>query len=1129
MKHVFKPLLLLLIGVFAPFWVTRADRIKVTPSESAQAAPAAQSTQSAVGLVEGFRQERDLNGGGRHSYQITIKNSQYVKLVVKPKGIDVNLRLFGPDSKLLTEIDSPNRSDGSKVLAGILPGAGTYLIEVVSVDAAAAAGKYDVTVETLRAPTETEQVEEEITDLLQTADTFLERGKYDEAIPLTRQALEKGELVLGKNHPLVAYGLNSLARLYRAKGEYQKAEPLYLRAIEIFGQVQGPEHPETVIFISNLGALYREMGEYAKAKSLQERVLAIRKKILGPNHPDVATTLNNLATLYRDLGSFSQAETLYLQALAVREKALGADHTLVSESLNNLAALYWSRAEYSKAEPLFERAFAISQKRLGPTHPKVAIFLSNLGELRRLQGDYARAEALHQQVLTIREKVLGPYHPDVARTYHNLALVCKNNRDLAKAEPMYQKALAIWEKVVGPQHPEVAQTLNNLAELYRLKKDFVPAEALHQRALAIREKASGPNHPDVAQTLNNLGQVYRDQGQYTQAEAMFRRALALREKVWGTSHPDVAATLVNLAGMYQINGDISPALAAYAQANEITEQDLRRNLSTGSEQQKLAYLNTTSAQTHQTISIQTQSAGNNPEALRTALTVVLRRKGRALDAMTSGIELLRRRATPEDQILLDELAASKQQLAAITLRGPGPDGFDTYQQRIKTLTEQAERAEARVSVRSAEYQVQTRPITLEAVQQVIPPRTVLVEFATYRPFDPKTQRLGRLRYVVYILASEGLPKSVDLGEVTPINQLITEFRQALREKVPVSLPSPKTTPVRTVENLKTLAQKLYTQVMRPVISLVPPSTRLLLAPDGELNILPFGALMDTQGKFFIERFKFTYLTSGRDLLRLQTKFEPQSPPLAIANPDYGTGSGPALNGEQLKPLIPLPFTAEEGARIHQLYPKSILKVRQEATKQAVLEAHRPQILHLATHGGLLSQKVLAEETRLDQQRNLTGLTEDLANSGEILKTTSLLQSALFFAGANTGSTATEGNSILTALEVAGLDLWGTKLTVLSACETALGQITNGEGVYGLRRALVLAGSESQVMSLWKVSDQGTKELMSGFYRRLKAGEGRSDALQNTQLELLKSRRWNHPFYWASFIQSGEWGNLEGKR
>jgi CHAT domain-containing protein len=139
----------------------------------------------------------------------------------------------------------------------------------------------------------------------------------------------------------------------------------------------------------------------------------------------------------------------------------------------------------------------------------------------------------------------------------------------------------------------------------------------------------------------------------------------------------------------------------------------------------------------------------------------------------------------------------------------------------------------------------------------------------------------------------------------------------------------------------------------------------------------------------------------------------------------------------------------------------------------------------------------------------------------------LLRSGLALAGANEHKE--EDNGILTALEVTGLNLWGTKLVALSACDTGLGEVKNGDGVHGMRRALVLAGAETQVMSLWAVSDQAARELMVSYYRMLQRGQGRGEALRRAQLEMLKKVKWRHPYYWAGFIQSGEWANLKGKR
>jgi CHAT domain-containing protein len=187
-----------------------------------------------------------------------------------------------------------------------------------------------------------------------------------------------------------------------------------------------------------------------------------------------------------------------------------------------------------------------------------------------------------------------------------------------------------------------------------------------------------------------------------------------------------------------------------------------------------------------------------------------------------------------------------------------------------------------------------------------------------------------------------------------------------------------------------------------------------------------------------------------------------------------------------------------------------------ATKTALGSHPAPRILHIATHGFFLDDTTSKPPASGSDRRGF--------ESGDGIQNP-LLRSGLALAGAN----ASSRDGILTALEASGLNLWGTRLVTLSACDTGLGEVKNGEGVYGLRRALVLAGAETLVMSLWPVSDQVTRELMTAYYAGLKQGQGRGEALRQVQLKMLKSKYRQHPYYWASFIQAGEWANLDGRR
>jgi tetratricopeptide (TPR) repeat protein len=308
-------------------------------------------------------------------------------------------------------------------------------------------------------------------------------GKFSEAVPLARRALEIREKTLDPNHLNVAAALNDLAALYVSQGHYADAEPLYRRALAIRERALGPDHRDVALSLGNLALLRSNQGHYADAESLYKRALVIYEKALGPDHPDVALLLNNFALLYYLQGHYADAESLYKRSLAIREKALGPDHPDVALLLNNLAVVYEREGHYADAEPLLRRSLAIREKALGPDHPDVAQSLNNLAMFDKSQGRYADAEPLLRRSLAIREKALGPDHPDVAGGYHNLGFLYQAEGRYADAEPHYKRALAVWEKTLGPDHLDVATVLNHMAELYYAQGRYADALLLAQTTI----------------------------------------------------------------------------------------------------------------------------------------------------------------------------------------------------------------------------------------------------------------------------------------------------------------------------------------------------------------------------------------------------------------------------------------------------------------------------------------------------------------------------------------------------------------------------------------------------------------------------------------------------------------------
>lgn len=1110
-----------------PVPLTNASRHPIQQIPKAANAP--QQGKNALELNKPV--EREIAGGQTHSYQIALIKGQFLHVVVEQIGIDVVITLYGARDEKLVEVDSPNGTEGPEPLTLIAEATGVYRFEVRSLEGNAPPGRYRATVEALRDATDDDVRRVSELRALKEADQLTDQvielnneGKYGQAIPLAERVVTIREKVLGAEHPDVASALNNLATMYVGTGDFKRAARLHERALEIKQKSLGAEHVSTANSLINLAEAYREMGEFVLAEPLYQRAIAVFEKALGSSHPKVADALNKLALLHDDKGDFAAAEPLYLRALAIREKELGAEHHETAITLVNLTNLYKQTGDLVRAEEVGRRALDSLEKAVGSEHPFFATALNNLALVYVARGDYRRAEALHQRALAIREKAFGPEHPDVAASLYNLAALYSREGDVVRAERLYQRILAIDEKAYGSEHPNLASDLNNLASIHEANGRLSEAESLYQRALAISEKALGPEHPQVASVLNNLSLVYYRKGDLGRAEALGQRALTIREKTLGARHPDVAVSLSNMAAFYEAKGDIARAISFRTRGNDIREYNLSLVLTAGSEQEKLLFASTFAGETDLTISLHTRSAPTSPEAASLALTTILRRKGRVLDAVADQVGALRRGLDVQDQSLLTRLFSVQTQLAGLLLRGLGSREPTEYREMIARLGDEAERLQASVSSRSVRFRLQTQTVTAGQVQAALPAGTALVELVRYTPHDFKSRVIDKARYAAYVLRNEGSPRWVDLGEAGKIDGKIDGLRKSLGDPNDI--------------NVKGAAREFDELVMRPIRKLLGDGRRLFLSPDGALNLVPFAALVDERGRYLVEDYSISYLTSGRDLLRPRGTRASRQGPVVIADPlfDFNSPTGGRRDAggavkntgrrsadmAQLK-FGPLPGTADEAKALSAVLTGARVLTQGQATEEELRRVTAPSVLHIATHGFFLPDRRPEGAAAFGRSG---AVTSDAATALGVEN--SLLRSGLALAGANMRLDDSGNDGILTSLEAAGLDLWGTRLVVLSACETGIGEVKVSEGVYGLRRALVIAGSESQVISLWKVSDSATREFMASFYGRLRKGEGRTEALRRVQQELLKGERFQHPFFWAAFIQSGDWGPLSGE-
>lgn len=561
-------------------------------------------------------------------------------------------------------------------------------------------------------------------------------------------------------------------------------------------------------------------------------------------------------------------------------------------------------------------------------------------------------------------------------------------------------------------------------------------------------------------------------------------------------------------------GSAELALSRYQDALEKGRSFARQKTESGSEEDRRQAQEPLGPVVSAFVAAHLHSWRDDERFTQAALDAILFDQASVLESATEDTEVLRER----DPALLVELRSAREALAKQSVATSGSSASNLYRERLAL-----ERLEAQARQTTRQFRKVRPALTSLEVQKVLGANEVLLTFFEFAAEKPdQLPRQAERHLAVYGLAQKGKPFALDLGPTRTIETKVGALRRAL---VPGS------------GGYRDAAMALGELTLRPLKRQLGTKTTLRVTPAGALNLVPLAALLDEQGEPYLERYAISYVTSARELMPQahsnSRKTLPVKPPWIVAGPDFGGTPGAASSPFSLASRgvrsaalgslewQPLPGTVREGKALLSLFPKATLLQGARATEAQVKAISSPEILHIATHGYFLPGG--------SQNANLvTSLAED-----------PLLDSGLVLTGANAGGGGGE-DGYLTALELASMDLSQTELTTLSACETGLGYV-GGEGVHGLRRALHMAGSKSQLLSLWNVDDEATLELMMAFYERLRAGEGRAEALRNVQRAMFAGKspapasskrprsaattKYRAPYFWAAFVLSGAAGPL----
>jgi len=947
------------------------------------------------------------------------------------------------------------------------------------------------------------------------ADVLKEQGRYSEAEPLYIRSLSVYEKVFGGNHPDVALSLNNLAHLYQMQGRLQEAEPLYRRSLILYEKALGKADPTVAVSLNNLANLIREQGKPEEAEPLIRRSLAIHEKVSGADHPNLAMSINNLALILQQQGKLREPEQLIRRSLAIYEKAFGADHPAVATSLDNLGVLLKVQGQFAAAESLYRRSLAIREKALGRDHLDTALSLNNLADLWQEQGLSFDAQSLYLHSLSIRRKLLGADHPDVAVSLNNLANIYSQQGLASVAEDLMRRSLIIKEKSFGQNHPSFALSLNNLGRLLQRKGELVEAESLYRRSLGIYEKIFGGRHPSVALPLSNLAHLLQEKGQLAEAQIMLGRSLAIREKYLPADHPEITLILSNLAVLFSIQGKYGNAISVLSSATKLDTSWLLRELPFLPEQLRATQL-------RQLGDAWEWSFGwidHHPSAVSLALETRLNRHGLLPEIERRQALLLN--APGIDRSKVDLLQALTRQLASVSLSAD----------RRSAVRDQRDKLQAEIYREIPDLQL--KPVSTSSVAHALPADGALVEFQRYQHFDarkPSNQRFGPAQYVALVLKPNSSISAVPLGPASAIDATVHKALRATAEGL---------------SDADVIWSQLSRQVFNPLLPHLTGSRQWFLSPDGELNRVPFAALPSPQQPDtpLAKSVQLRLLTTGRELLRLKETGQPAARALVVANPNYDRSTAKQKPATQPVEALPpaqrrsaeldsnqwkqLPASEREGQMVATLLGTGLI-TGSAATTTALQLQMGPRVLHVATHGFFVAENDAKSTEGLKVIQETSPLISTLRQEDPQLR------SGLVFAGANQPDLDPNDDGYLTAAEAVNLNLKGTELVVLSACSTGQGEVRTGEGVYGLQRSLTVAGARSTLLSLWKVDDAATAEFMGRFYQRLKAGEGRSDALASVQEEFRSGKvqspngsNWKEPYYWAAWQLVGDWQPIKG--
>ncbi|MGB7324002.1 MAG: CHAT domain-containing tetratricopeptide repeat protein [Rubripirellula sp.] len=853
-------------------------------------------------------------------------------------------------------------------------------------------------------------------------------------------------------------------------GKHAAAAKTAATLIPLAEKLMGENNPDIIRMRVQRAVLLRTAGDYVEARKQAVDAIRTSQSRLGRQTAVTATAINVLGTIDRLEGKYESASDNYQQAIQILERLGDESMSDKSEAYSNYADLLSETGDFAKAKQYAEISLELTRRKFGEKSERTAVAINNLGQILLALGDRDAAEKMLTDALAMTESLFGSQHFETATSRNNLGklYVVRGKYDAARQQ--YESALKVLRSTVGDDHPVTVTTAGNLGHLYSEIGDAERAEPLLTESLARKVKLYGENHTAVALARHNLGGLMLDTSRFDQARELLTAAAESFESFDDSRLSDAAGSRAFLGLVEGAAGNTAIAIEQMESSRRLANSAVLRVLAqlSNNDQQKLM---TTTYQWTLFMALSLADEFPNDLAVREATAVWLANgKGIATDAFVNA-----KRGNQDNAVLwttIDELRAAMDDQSV---------WIDIVRQDV-------------IKFHAAQY----------------------------------SERLGDPHYVAWILPKTGDIQRIDLGDANAIDALVDRFRSLIGKSGGAGGEVASVGEIAATETIESVLAEVAKAVWQPIqMRLADDVKRLRISPDGALWLLPWAALPTDESEKIVQRYATTLFTSGRELVAPQAQSPASVTPATIfSNPAFDQPiaekraaykavfrTAPPTQSDQRSLAIdrvtlratPLPGTAIESAAImpslQRWFSRTPIQYRgRYALESVAKQMVSPPVVVFATHGFFV---------------------DDESKSVDPLQRCGLLLS-----GCNDARSSIAGDDgVLTGTEITEIDLRGTELVVLSACETGVGRIEDGNGVAGLGRSFRIAGARSVAATLWQIPDFDTAKLMSDFFAEVATGTAKDEALRRAQLKRIESRQSRngaaHPYFWSGFTISGQ--------